>query len=51
MAAYWALLEPGDKILAMKVAQGGHLTHGDPVNFSGHTYESHFYGLDPETDS
>ncbi len=50
MAAYWALLKPGDKILAMKVAQGGHLTHGDPVNFSGHTYEAHFYGLDPETD-
>lgn len=50
MAAYWALLKPGDRILAMKVAQGGHLTHGDPVNFSGHTYESHFYGLDPETD-
>ena len=50
MAAYWALLEPGDRILAMKVAQGGHLTHGDPVNFSGHSYECHFYGLDPETD-
>ena len=50
MAAYWALLKPGDRILAMKVAQGGHLTHGDPVNFSGHTYEAHFYGLDPETD-
>jgi glycine hydroxymethyltransferase len=50
MAAYWALLKPGDKILAMKVAQGGHLTHGDSVNFSGHTYEAHFYGLSPETD-
>lgn len=50
MAAYWALLQPGDKILAMKVAQGGHLTHGDSVNFSGHSYEAHFYGLDPDTD-
>ena len=46
MAAYWALLEHGDRILAMSVAQGGHLTHGDKVNFSGHDYESHFYGLD-----
>ncbi len=50
MAAYWALLKPGDKILAMSVAQGGHLTHGDKVNFSGQLYETHFYGLDPETD-
>jgi len=45
MAAYWALLKPGDKILAMS-----HLTHGDKVNFSGQLYETHFYGLDPETD-
>jgi len=50
MAAYWALLEPGDRILAMSVAQGGHLTHGDKVNFSGHSYDCHFYGLDPQTD-
>ena len=50
MAAYWALLEPGDKILAMKVAQGGHLTHGDSVNFSGKTYQPNFYGLSPDTD-
>jgi glycine hydroxymethyltransferase len=50
MAAYWAMLEPGDRILAMSVAQGGHLTHGDKVNFSGHAYDCHFYGLDPETD-
>jgi glycine hydroxymethyltransferase len=50
MAAYWALLKPGDKILAMKVAQGGHLTHGDTVNFSGQIYAPHFYGLSPETD-
>jgi glycine hydroxymethyltransferase len=50
MAAYWALLQPGDRILAMSVAQGGHLTHGDKVNFSGHAYDCHFYGLDPDTD-
>ncbi len=50
MAAYYAMLEPGDTILAMSVAQGGHLTHGDPVSFSGQFYDAHFYGLDPETD-
>lgn len=50
MAAYWALLKPGDKILAMSVAQGGHLTHGDKINFSGILFKSHSYGLDPETD-
>ncbi len=50
MAAYYALLTPGDKIMAMSVAQGGHLTHGAQVNFSGQMYESHFYGLDPDTD-
>ncbi len=50
MAAYYAMLKPGDKIMAMSVAQGGHLTHGASVNFSGQMYESHFYGLDPDTD-
>jgi len=50
MATYYAMLEPGDKILAMSVAQGGHLTHGDPATFSGQFYDAHFYGLDPETD-
>jgi glycine hydroxymethyltransferase len=50
MAAYFALLKPGDKIMAMSVAQGGHLTHGAAVNFSGQMYASHFYGLDPDTD-
>jgi glycine hydroxymethyltransferase len=50
MAAYFAALQPGDRIMAMSVAQGGHLTHGASVNFSGQMYESHFYGLDPDTD-
>ncbi len=50
MAAYYALLEPGDKIMALTVATGGHLTHGSPISFSGQFYESHFYSLDPETD-
>lgn len=50
MAAYYALLEPGDKIMALSVATGGHLTHGAPISFSGQLYESHFYSLDPDTD-
>ncbi len=50
MAAYYALLEPGDRIMALTVATGGHLTHGSPISFSGQLYESHFYSLDPETD-
>ncbi len=49
MAAYYALLEPGDRILAMSVDQGGHLTHGKAQNFSGKIYESHFYTVDRET--
>ena len=44
-----ALLNPGDKILGMDLAAGGHLTHGSKVNFSGKLYESHHYGVDPET--
>lgn len=46
MAVYFALLEPGDKIMGMDLAQGGHLTHGSPVNFSGKLYEVISYGLD-----
>ena len=50
LAAYFSVLEPGDRILGMNLSQGGHLTHGSPVNFSGRLYEAHFYGVDPETE-
>ncbi len=46
---YTALLKPGDTILGMRLDQGGHLTHGSPVNFSGKWYNIHFYGVDQET--
>lgn len=49
-AVFLALLKPGDRILGMDLSHGGHLTHGSKVNFSGSIYESHFYGLDPETE-
>jgi len=48
-AVMLALLKPGDKILGLDLSQGGHLTHGSPVNYSGKIYESHFYGVDPDT--
>ena len=50
MSAYFAVLSPGDKVLGMNLAHGGHLTHGSPVNFSGKLYEFHAYGVDPETE-
>lgn len=50
MAAYHALLEPGDTILAMSLSHGGHLTHGDKVNFSGRYYNIVAYGVDSETE-
>jgi len=50
MAAYFAVLNPGDRILGMNLAHGGHLTHGSPVNFSGKLYEIHAYGVDKETE-
>lgn len=48
-AVYRAFLEVGDRVLGMDLSQGGHLTHGSPVNFSGQSYEMYSYGLDPET--
>ncbi len=45
MAAYFAFLEPGDRILGMNLSHGGHLTHGSPVNFSGRMYEVVAYGV------
>jgi glycine hydroxymethyltransferase len=50
MAAYFAVLKPGDRILGMNLAHGGHLTHGSPVNFSGKLYEVHAYGVDRATE-
>jgi glycine hydroxymethyltransferase len=50
MVAYYAVLEPGDRIVGMSLAHGGHLTHGSPVNFSGRLYEFHSYGVDRETE-
>ncbi len=50
MAAYFALLEPGDTILGMNLSHGGHLTHGSPVNFSGKLYRFVAYGVDRETE-
>jgi glycine hydroxymethyltransferase len=51
MAAYLAVLEPGDTILGMALDQGGHLTHGSPVNFSGNLFNFVAYGVDPETET
>ena len=48
MAAYMALLQPGDTVLSMSLANGGHLTHGSPVNFSGKLYDLHFYDVDAD---
>ncbi|WP_162140250.1 serine hydroxymethyltransferase [Haploplasma axanthum] len=50
MAAYGALLEPGDLILGMSLNEGGHLTHGYHLSFSGQFYKSAFYGVDKETE-
>ena len=50
LAAYFAVLDHGDRILGMSLAHGGHLTHGSPVNFSGKWYEVHSYGVEPGTE-
>ncbi len=49
IAVFTALLQPGESFLGMRLDQGGHLTHGSPVNFSGKWYQTHFYGIDPQT--
>src|ERR671917_525746 len=50
MAIYMAALKPGDRILGLKLDQGGHLTHGHPLNFSGIYFEVATYGVDPESE-
>ena len=49
-AVYFALLKPGDTVLSMKIDQGGHLSHGSPVNFSGSLYNFVFYGVNKKTE-
>lgn len=49
LAAYFSLLNPGDKILGLNLSEGGHLTHGKDVNFSGRFFDAHFYGVNSET--
>ena len=51
MAAYFALLQPGDTVLGMQLDQGGHLTHGASVNFSGNVYSFIPYGVDRDTET
>lgn len=51
LAVYYAVLNPGDTVLGMNLAHGGHLTHGSPVNFSGKWFNVVPYGLDMETET
>ena len=51
MAAYFSVLQPGDRILGMNLAHGGHLTHGMALNFSGKLYEVHAYGVRQDTET
>lgn len=50
MAVYFSVLQPGDTIMGLDLAHGGHLTHGSPVNFSGRFFRVVHYGVDPETE-
>lgn len=50
MAAYFSILNPGDKIMGMRLSEGGHLTHGHPINFSGKLFDIIPYGVDKETE-
>jgi glycine hydroxymethyltransferase len=50
MAAYFAVLKPGDRVLGMSLDHGGHLTHGSPVNFSGKLFDFNHYGVDLESE-
>lgn len=50
LGVYFALLKPGDKVLGMNLSQGGHLTHGSPVNISGAYFNFAAYGVDKETE-
>ena len=50
MAVYMTILEPGDRVLGMVLAAGGHLTHGSPLSFSGKLYRFYSYGVNPETE-
>ncbi|WP_195985127.1 serine hydroxymethyltransferase [Clostridium sp. D33t1_170424_F3] len=49
LAVYFALIKPGDTVMGMNLAEGGHLTHGSPVNLSGSYYNFVSYGVSPET--
>jgi glycine hydroxymethyltransferase len=51
MAAFFSLVNPGDRIMGMSLNHGGHLTHGSPVNFSGKLYEFGFYGVSADTEA
>ena len=48
IAVYFAVLKPGDKVMGMNLSQGGHLTHGSPVNLSGQYFEFHEYGVNED---
>ena len=50
MCVYFALLQPGDRIMGLQLDAGGHLTHGSPANFSGQLYDFVAYGVDPATE-